>query len=231
MARATAIEESLDALNADDRRRARGAHRHHRRRRHGPAPRRTRTRRRIRRLAVPDVRLRIMRTAARTSARPPTPRSRMRRIIGGSGDHERDATARRVQQRHRWAGFPLAVVYKFGEDQGPYLAALITYYGFLRCSRSSSCWLPFSDSCSRVIPICKDRILDSTLRQFPVIGDELGDPQGLQGSGVALVVGGLVALYGALGVAQALQNAMNIAWAVPRHRRPNPFGCGSAASC
>ena len=35
------------------------------------------------------------------------------------------------QRRHRWAGFPLAVVYKFGEDQGPYLAALITYYGFL----------------------------------------------------------------------------------------------------
>ena len=35
------------------------------------------------------------------------------------------------QQRHRWAGYPIAVVYKFGEDQGPYLAALITYYGFL----------------------------------------------------------------------------------------------------
>ena len=35
------------------------------------------------------------------------------------------------QRRHRWAGFPLAVVYKFAEDQGPYLAALITYYGFL----------------------------------------------------------------------------------------------------
>ena len=28
-------------------------------------------------------------------------------------------------------GFPLAVVYKFFEDQGPYLAALITFYGFL----------------------------------------------------------------------------------------------------
>jgi membrane protein len=35
------------------------------------------------------------------------------------------------QRRHRWAGFPLAVVYKFSEDQGAYLAALITYYGFL----------------------------------------------------------------------------------------------------
>lgn len=31
------------------------------------------------------------------------------------------------QRRHRWLGFPLAVVYKFGDDQGPYLTALITY--------------------------------------------------------------------------------------------------------
>ena len=30
-------------------------------------------------------------------------------------------------------------------------------------------------------------------------------------------------LYGALGVAQATQNALNIAWAVPRNRRPNPI--------
>jgi membrane protein len=35
------------------------------------------------------------------------------------------------QRRHRWLGFSLAVIYKFGDDQGLYLAALITYYGFL----------------------------------------------------------------------------------------------------
>ena len=35
------------------------------------------------------------------------------------------------QRDHRWLGFPLAVAYKFGDDQGPYLTALITYYGFL----------------------------------------------------------------------------------------------------
>jgi uncharacterized BrkB/YihY/UPF0761 family membrane protein len=35
------------------------------------------------------------------------------------------------QRKHPWAGFPLAVVYKFFDDQGAYLAALITYYGFL----------------------------------------------------------------------------------------------------
>jgi YihY family inner membrane protein len=60
------------------------------------------------------------------------------------------------------------------------------------------------------------------LSQFPIIGDQLSNPQGLQGSGAALVIGGLIALYGALGVAQAFQNAMNIVWSVPRHRRPNP---------
>src|SRR5215210_4766662 len=32
---------------------------------------------------------------------------------------------------HRWLGVPLAVAYKFGDDRGPYLTALITYYGFL----------------------------------------------------------------------------------------------------
>ena len=35
------------------------------------------------------------------------------------------------QRTRRWLGFPIAVVYKFADDQGPYLAALITYYGFL----------------------------------------------------------------------------------------------------
>ena len=35
------------------------------------------------------------------------------------------------QQRHSPVGFPLAVAYKFVDDQGVYLAALMTYYGFL----------------------------------------------------------------------------------------------------
>jgi len=35
------------------------------------------------------------------------------------------------QQRHRWAGFPLAVSYKYVDDFGTYLAALLTNYGFV----------------------------------------------------------------------------------------------------
>src|SRR5688572_866437 len=37
----------------------------------------------------------------------------------------------RYQRRHPWAGYPIAVIYKFFDDQGTYLAALITFYGFL----------------------------------------------------------------------------------------------------
>jgi YihY family inner membrane protein len=121
------------------------------------------------------------------------------------------------------AGFPIGVLYKFGEDQGPYLAALVTYYGFLSLF---PLLLLLTSALGFVLdgrPELQQQILDSTLSQFPVIGDELANPQGLQGSIGAIIVGGLVALYGALGVAQALQNTMNVTWSVPRHRRPNPI--------
>lgn len=140
-----------------------------------------------------------------------------------------DERARRLaridafQRRHPAAGFPLATVYKFFDDQGPYLAALIAYYGFLSFF---PLLLLLASALGFVLQHDTElqrRILETTLAQFPVIGDELGEPQGLRGSAGALITGALVALYGALGVAQAMQNALNTAWAVPRHRRANPL--------
>ena len=37
----------------------------------------------------------------------------------------------RFQRKHPWAGFPLAVVYKYFDDSGAYLAAMLTYYAFV----------------------------------------------------------------------------------------------------
>jgi YihY family inner membrane protein len=127
------------------------------------------------------------------------------------------------QRRHPVVGFPLAVVYKFFDDQGVYLAALITYYGFLSLFPLLLLLASVLGFVLRDDVDLQQRILDSAISQFPVIGDQLRDPAGLQGSGVALVVGAVVAIYGALGVAQALQNALNISWAVPRNDRPNPL--------
>ncbi|HWL97835.1 MAG TPA: YihY/virulence factor BrkB family protein [Nocardioidaceae bacterium] len=127
------------------------------------------------------------------------------------------------QRRHGWLGFPLGVVYKFFDDQGGYLAALITYYAFLSIFpllllASSVLGFVLQDN-----PELRADILESAVAQFPVIGSELTTTQGLTGSTAAIVIGLLGALYGALGIAQATQHAMNVAWSVPRNRRPNPL--------
>ena len=36
-----------------------------------------------------------------------------------------------LQRRHPVLGLPLAVIYKFFDDQGNYLAAVLTYYAFV----------------------------------------------------------------------------------------------------
>lgn len=127
------------------------------------------------------------------------------------------------QRRHSSVGFPLGVVYKFVDDQGSYLAALITYYGFLSIFPLLLLLTSILGFVLRDDPGLQHRVLSSALGQFPGIGPELGAPGRLGGHGVGLVVGIVGSLYGGLGVAQAGQNAMNVAWAVPRNNRPNPL--------
>ncbi|MEP6852936.1 MAG: YihY/virulence factor BrkB family protein [bacterium] len=132
-------------------------------------------------------------------------------------------TLDRFQQRHTWAGFPLAVIYKYADDQGAFLAALITYYGFLSLFPLLLLVVTILGFALDGNPHLKQHFIDSALNQFPGVGQQLGKVTSLQGNTLALVVGVLGSLYGALGVAQAGQNALNRVWAVPRHRRPNPF--------
>ena len=126
------------------------------------------------------------------------------------------------QRRHVVLGYPLAVVYKFFDDQGVYLAAIITIYAFLSL-------FPLLLLLSTVLgytlesdPDLQQRIIESALGQFPVIKDSLRDTGRLGGGTVGLTVGIVGSLYGSLGVGLALQNAVNIAWSIPRNERPNP---------
>jgi membrane protein len=129
----------------------------------------------------------------------------------------------RFQQKHPWAGFPLALVYKYFDDFGAYLAALVTYYGFVSL-------FPLLLLASTVLgfvlsgdPRLQHEVLTSALDQFPVIGGDLARPRHLGGGPVGLVVGIAGSVYGGLGVAQVFQYAANTVWAVPRNNRPNPF--------
>ena len=129
----------------------------------------------------------------------------------------------RFQRKHPQAGLPIAVVYKFADDQGTYLAALITYYGFLSLFPLLLLMSTILNFALAGNPSLQHDVLNSALGQFPVVGAQLSDPRGVSGSGIGLAVGILGTLYGGLGVAQALQNAMNTVWRVPRNSRPNPI--------
>jgi inner membrane protein YhjD len=127
------------------------------------------------------------------------------------------------QRRHPVAGFPIAVVYKFFDDQGGYLASAITYYAFVAI-------FPLMLIGSSVLgfvlqghPTLQQEILNSALAQFPIVGDQLGRPEGLQGNASAVVVGTVTAMYGVIGLGQAAHNAINVCWAIPRNSRLNPI--------
>jgi membrane protein len=127
------------------------------------------------------------------------------------------------QRRHPIFGFPLAVIYKFFDDQGNYLAAMLTYYAFVAIFPLMLLGTSILGFVLGAKPEWQEEILNSVLGQFPIIGDQLGRPEGLTGSTSGVVFGSLAALYGSMGLAQSLQNAMHVAWSVPRNSRPNPF--------
>jgi membrane protein len=129
----------------------------------------------------------------------------------------------RSQRRFSVLGLPIAVFYKYVDDQGNYLAATITYYAFIAIFPLLLLGSSILGFFLQNDPELAGRILSSALANFPVVGDQLGRPGGLKGSVPGVVVGAVAALYGSLGLGQALQNANNLAWAVPRNRRPNPI--------
>jgi YihY family inner membrane protein len=129
----------------------------------------------------------------------------------------------RFQRRHAWLGLPIAVVYKFVEDDGGYLAALITFYGFvslfplLLLLTTALGFLLHGDQ------HLQRQLLDSALNQFPIIGEQIGgNVHATHGSLLAVAVGLGVALFGGLGVAQAVQYTLDTVWGVPRASRPGP---------
>ncbi|MCM3886765.1 YihY/virulence factor BrkB family protein [Frankia sp. R82] len=130
----------------------------------------------------------------------------------------------RAQRRHRSLGFVIAVLYKFSDDQGGYLAALITFYAFLSLF---PLLLLLTTGLGFVLHghhHLQEQVVSSALGQFPIIGDQLrSDVQALKGSGTAVAIGVIGAVFGSLGVARAIGNALDTVWAVPRRSRPNPF--------
>jgi YihY family inner membrane protein len=130
--------------------------------------------------------------------------------------------ADRFQQRHVVIGFPWAVMQKFGNDQAGGKAALMAYYGLFALFPLLLLLTTILGFALSGDPGLHERLVDSALGYFPVIGDQLrSEVHPLEGNTVALVIGIAGTLYGSLGVGFAAQNAMNTVWNIPYVRWPS----------
>src|SRR5579859_2745088 len=100
-----------------------------------------------------------------------------------SGFGERYSAFDRFQQRHGWLGFPFAVLQKYADDQGGYLAATITYYGFFAIFPLLLVLTTVLGFVLRGHRHLQQSIVNSALGQFPIIGRSLHS-HALGGSGI-----------------------------------------------
>ena len=138
-----------------------------------------------------------------------------------------DRAAKKVdafQQRHAPIAFVVAVLKKFGDDQGGNFAAQLTYYGFVSLFPMLLVLVTVLGYVLHGNPTLQHDILDSAVAEIPIIGDQLrNNVTSLRGNGIGILVGLLVILYGGLGLANSAQDAMNRVWEVPMRVRAGFF--------
>ena len=124
------------------------------------------------------------------------------------------------QQEHPRAGFVYAVFRKYADDEVGHRAALLAYYGFLSIFPSLlvlttlfRIWLGHEAAIG-------NKVIQAVVNYFPAIGADLQhNVHTLDRTGVALILGIALALFGARGVADILRNSLDHIWQVPFARR------------
>jgi membrane protein len=125
------------------------------------------------------------------------------------------------QRKHWLSSWTYALIKKYGEDNGSNLSALLTYYGVLSLFPLLIVFTTVTQIILRHHHSLQTTLIHSVNRYFPILGDQL--QQGIHPShktGIVLVIGILLTLYGARGVASALQYSLSSIWRIPNARRP-----------
>jgi membrane protein len=126
----------------------------------------------------------------------------------------------KMQQRRPALAVAVATYKKFSDDRAGNLAALVAYYAFASVFPLLLVAVTVLDIVAKNNPKVGGQLLKA-LQDYPVIGPQLAhNLNGLTKTGLALVIGIVLTLYGARSVATAMQNAMNSAWGVPQYERP-----------
>jgi YihY family inner membrane protein len=131
-------------------------------------------------------------------------------------------TVDRWQQATPVTAFPAAVLKKFLDDRGSHLGALIAFWGFFSLFPLLLAFVSILGFLLEGDPGFQQDVLNSTVAQIPVIGDQLGrDAESLKGSGAALAIGIIGAVWAGLGVTLSIGNALDEIWGVRRMDRPD----------
>jgi len=110
---------------------------------------------------------------------------------------------------------------RYAAQSGSDLAALLTYYGFLAIFPMLLAGATVLGFVLRDPPAWQERVLSSSVADFPVIGADLRtNVHGLPGVS-GLVTGLAVGLLGARGFCLQLQRAVDAVWEVPKEHRPS----------
>jgi membrane protein len=140
---------------------------------------------------------------------------------GGSAAQRAGRSADAFQQRQPALAFPVAVWHKFNDDRAGNLAALIAYYGFAAIFPLLLVLATVLNIVLKNDPALQKTLTNSALAQYPVIGQQIKTQLGsIPGTGLPLIIGAVLLLLGARGVANAMQNALCEVWGIPRESRP-----------
>lgn len=121
---------------------------------------------------------------------------------------------------HKWLSFPYSVIKKYSQDQGGNQAVLVTYFGFLSLFPLLVAAMSITELSVLRNSHLKTHIIKSLNLYFPLVGQWLqGHIHAQPKAGLALMLSILLTIYGARGVANALQQAMNHIWQVPKSNR------------
>jgi membrane protein len=125
------------------------------------------------------------------------------------------------QQRHTVPAIAFAVIKKYGDDAAGNSVAVLTYYAFVATFPLLLVLVTVSEILLSHHPEIRDRLLQSALSEFPVVGPTLQQSvKAPAGTGFALVVGIVGAFWGGSGLAGAVQSVLNGLWLVEKRHWP-----------
>ena len=128
----------------------------------------------------------------------------------------------RFQRKHLVIGYPLAVLTRFKEHNGPRLAANISYFAFFSVFPLMIGFVSIIGIVLEDRPDLQDDLVDSALANVPVLGTQIASAtdEPITGSIPIVVIGIGAAIWAGSRMIDALTFAFNELWDVPPTDRP-----------